>query len=107
MELTVEQIFLVGLVASGISAVIRLLSAKFGVELSKAVMTVIVSVVAFILAVLFNLPALPIYVEPIQFVLEWVTLISAYLGMATLIYNLILDKVLDKVNLTTERFLPG
>lgn len=107
MELTAEIIMIVGFVASILSAGIKLLSAKFGVELTKFWMTVIVAAVSIVLAVLFNLPALPVYGDdPMLYVTSWLTLISGYVGFATLIYNLILDKVLDKLKLTSARFLP-
>lgn len=105
MELLPEQIFIVGLVASALGVIIRLLSAKFGTELSKFWMTIIVAVVAVVLAVVFNLPTLPEYVDPFQYIGAWIGILSGYLGMATAIYNLILSKILDKLNLTVERFI--
>ena len=105
MEVTPEQVFLVGLVASGLAAIIRLLAAKAGFTLSKAWMSVLAAAVSVILAVLFNLPQLPEYIDPLQYLGEWISLASAYLGMATAIYNLVIDKLLEATNLTVERFL--
>lgn len=107
MELSPDQIFLVGIVASLLAAAIRLITAWVGgIELGKGWMSVIAGVVSLILAVLFALPeSLPICTEFMPCVTEWLALISAYVGFATLIYNIILDKLLDAVKLNTERFL--
>lgn len=103
--LSPEQIIIVGLVASALGVVVRLLSAKLGVEIGKFWMTIIVAVIALIMAVVFKLPELPEYIDPLQYVGAWVAIVSGYLGMATAIYNLVLDKVLDSLNLNVERFL--
>ncbi|MHA2201908.1 MAG: hypothetical protein ACXABN_18745 [Candidatus Thorarchaeota archaeon] len=96
MELTPEQVIIVGLVASGLAAVVRLIVAKWGNKvITKDWMTVIVSAVALILAVVFNIPNLPVYTDPLQYLGEWTVLLASYLGAATAIYNIILDKVLD------------
>jgi nitrate/nitrite transporter NarK len=109
MELSPDQILLIGIVASVLSAVLRLLVAKFGsTEISKFWMTIIVSVVSLILAVLFaGFPELPAYVDPFQYAMAWLAILSGYVGAATLIYNLLLDKVLDKVGLQVERLAAG
>jgi len=105
MELTAQQIMLIGFIASLLSVGVKLFSAKFGIELSKAWMTAIVAVISIVLAVLFNLPALPVYTDPMQYAAEWIALASGYVGFATIIYNILIDKVLDKLKLTSERFL--
>lgn len=107
MELTPEQVMIVGFVASVLSVIVKLISAKLGVNLSKAWMTVIVGGVSLVLAVLFNLPAIPAYSDPLQYLAEWLTILSGYVGFATIIYNIVIDKVLDKMKFTSERFLKG
>lgn len=102
--LSPEQILIIGLVASLLGAVLRFAANRFGFMPGKAAMTVVVAVVSLGLAVVFNLPALPIYVDPLQYLGEWLVILSGYVGMATAIYNLILDKIFDKLNLTQARF---
>ena len=106
MELTPEQVFLVGLFASILSAVLRFIAARTGKEIGKGWMTVVVAVVSMVLAIIFNLPQLPVYTDPLQYIGEWATLLSAYIGAATAIYNILLAQVLDKLDITVERFLP-
>jgi hypothetical protein len=109
MELSPEQILLIGIVASLLSAAFRLLVAKFGgTEISKFWMTIIVAVVSVVLAVLFGgLPELPAYLDPLQYASAWLLLLSGYVGSATIMYNLLLDKILDKANLGVERLASG
>jgi hypothetical protein len=105
MELTPDQVLIVGVVASILVVVLNFIAANFGYKLGKGTLTIVVAVVSGLLAVLFNLPKLPVYVDPLQYVGEWLALLSAYVGIATLVYNLIIDKVLQRLNLTQERFL--
>lgn len=105
IELTPEQLWIVGAVASVLSVAVRFLAARFGFSLGKGAMTVVVAVISFALAAAFNVPALPAYVDPVQFVGDWVALLASFVGPATVIYNLLLDKVLDRFGLTAQRFL--
>jgi hypothetical protein len=108
MELSESQLFLVGLIASGLAALLRLLTAKFAnFEIGKLGMTIIVGVIALVTAVLFSVPQLPVYVDPLQYLGEWLALATVYVGSATVIYNIVLDKVLDAIKLNTERFIEG
>ena len=104
MELSPEQVLIVGIVSSVLVVIVKLIAARLGRKLSKAVLTSAVAVVSFILAVAFQVPQLPVFADIFQFIGEWLTLLSAYVGFATLIYNLIIDKVLDAAGWTTERF---
>ena len=105
MELTPDQLLIIGLLASALTVVVKFIAANFGYSPGKATLTIVVAVFSSVLAVLFNVPQLPIYIDPLQYLGEWLALLSIYGGVATLIYNLIIDKVLDKANLTSERFL--
>jgi uncharacterized membrane protein YdcZ (DUF606 family) len=106
MEMSPEQIIIVGLIASLLSVVVKLVSAKLGKQLSKFWMTIVVGVISLILAVVFNLPQLPEYIDPLSYLASWLALLSGYVGAATIVYNLLIDKILDAANLTAERFLP-
>lgn len=104
MEVSPEVSLYVSIAAVLLGAVIRLLSARFGVVLSKFWMTIIVAVVSMVIAVIAQLPELPVFEDPLQYIGAWASLLSVYIGMATAIYNLLLSAVLDKLNLTVERF---
>ena len=97
MELSTEQIYLVGFIASVLGAIIRFAVVQFGgKELGKFWMTMIVAAVAVVVAVLFQPPALPVFMDTFQFAGDWLALIGAYLGSATLISNVMLDKLLKE-----------
>ena len=97
MELSTEQIYLVGFIASVLGAIIRFAVVQFGgKQLGKFWMTMIVAAVAVVVAVSFQPPALPVFMDPFQFAGDWLALIGAYLGSATLISNVMLDKLLKE-----------
>ena len=105
MELSPEQILIIGFVASFLATAIRLVTVWLGgPALGKGVMSIIAGAVSLGLAFLFFPSQWPVFGDPLQFLAEWLTLLSAYVGVATLIYNIVLDKLLNKVNLTPERF---
>ena len=104
MVLSPEQLLIVSLVASTLTVLFRFFASYFGFQPGKATLTVVVAVVSFMLAVVFNLPELPVYIDPLQYLAEVIAIVSAYVGMATLIYNVVFDKVLDALNWTAERF---
>jgi len=105
MELTVVQIAIIGLVAVVLIQVIKLLAAKLGVVLSKFWVSVVAMVFSIALAVVWQLPKLPVVTDPLEFLLELLQVIGGVVGFATLIYNLLLEKLLDGLGLTVARFL--
>ena len=105
MELTELQLYVIGLVASGLGVVLRFVAARFGLELGKVWMTIVVGVVAFGLALAFNIPELPACTDFWQCAQEYLALTTAYVGAATIIYNLLLDSILSRLGYTVERFL--
>ena len=104
MEISPEVAFFVGLAATVLAAIFRLLGARWGITLSKFWMTIIVAIFSMVIAVVANLPELPVYQDPLQYLGAWASLLSVYIGMATAIYNLLLSQLMDKLNLTVERF---
>jgi len=105
MELTVVQIAIIGLVAVVLIQIIKLLAAKLGVVLSKFWVSVVAMVFSIALAVVWQLPKLPVVTDPLEFLLELLQVIGGVVGFATLIYNLLLEKLLDGLGLTVARFL--
>ena len=97
MELTPEQLVLISVVATVLTAALKLLANWQGYKPSKAVLTSVVSVLSIVLAVLFDVPELPTYGNLLQYLGDWIATISPYVGLATLIYNYLLDKLVDYV----------
>lgn len=95
MTLTVDQVLLIGLVASALGWLIRLVVVKLlKKKISRTWITVIVFVVSAVLGFLFLVPKIPATTDPMELATALVNMAAAVLGMATLIYNIILEKVL-------------
>ncbi len=106
MELNLYQIFLVGLVASALVQALRLIGANFNVKFSKAVIGWISAGVSLGLAVYFLLDQLPALVgDPMELITALATYVGLIVGWATLIYNIVFDKLLDVVGLTVAKVL--
>lgn len=97
MELTPEQLILISVVATVLTAALKLLANWQGYKPSKAVLTSVLSVLSIVLAVLFDVPELPVYDNLLQYLGDWISTISPYIGVATLVYNYLLDKLVDYV----------
>lgn len=116
MELSPELVFVIGLVASVVVWLLRLL-AKNGKSIPDAVLTVGVYVVSGVLALLFatpSLPAFPPFVDMASFVpafLVWIgdllVPLSAFVGFAGLIYQSLLKRILEGAALKVTRFFNG
>jgi nitrate/nitrite transporter NarK len=109
MELTAGQLLIISAVATVVSAILRLVVAKFGgVEIGKGWMSILAYVVSVLLAVGFLWPLdLPVGGDPSQFVGALVALAGSVFGFATIIYNVLLDKLLDAVGLKVEELAAG
>ena len=109
MELTLAQLAVIGLVATALSAGLRLLVAKvLGKEIGKGWMSVIAYAVSVLLAVVFLWPLeLPAGGDPSQVVAALLALATSVFGFATVIYNVILDKLLDATGLQVEKLAEG
>lgn len=104
--LTEAQLVVIGLVASGVLWALRVLIAR-GVHLTKEAVATALYVISFSLAVGFTsltFPGFPPYTDPPSFIgalLTWIgsllALASPVAGMAYLIYNLLLKRVLDQM----------
>lgn len=104
MELDTFQLLVIGFVASVFAQVFKLIAARLGSEVPRLWITVAAFVISLVLAVVFMKPALPPVDDP-NFVLALVQLATAVLGAATVIYNVLLAKVFDKLSLSAAKVL--
>jgi hypothetical protein len=104
MSLTFEMLFVIGVVASMIVWIVKQFI-RIGKPIPDAWLTVGVYVVSFLLALAFTplvLPAFPVYVDLPTFIPLLITylgalvvVISAPVGLAALIYQALLKRIMD------------
>ena len=100
------QLFLIGLIASVIVYVIKLISSRMpNVSIKREWLTIFLYSIALGLSALWQgilLPTFPVFTDPVTFMsglLRWLAdilvAIGPSVGFATLIYNVLLARVLD------------
>ncbi len=94
MELTFEQVLLVGLIASAITQFLRFLADKANVNLGQEVVNVILFVVAIALGFLWMRPEIPVGGDPMELARVLLEAALGVVGFAGLIYNILLAKVI-------------
>jgi hypothetical protein len=94
MELSADQIIVVGLIASVVTQLLKLLADKAGFKPGKVVVNIGLLIVAVVLALFwggFNAPAPG--GDPMEFAVALLEQAIAVFGFASLIYNLLLKDV--------------
>lgn len=113
MELTAVQIIVIGLVASFVAQGVKILAARTGKPIGRKWVTVALMIVAIFLSFIWARPALPTWPAPVEDPMAYATLIlaffgqllavaSAIIGFAVLIYNLLLERVFEKLGAGKE-----
>ena len=110
--LSPEQIMLVGFIATALVLALKLLAQWFGYVPGRGPLTVLLYVISFVLGGIWTgvyLPPFPPSADPVsivanvlQFVADLLAMLAPVAGIATLIYNLLYEKVvvpaIKKVN---------
>jgi hypothetical protein len=94
MELNVGQLYLVGLVATLLAQLIKLIGAKWNWYPSRRVITLIAFAVAVVLAFIFWRPIIPAETDPMVLAGAILSAATGVLGAAVGIYNVILESLL-------------
>lgn len=107
MELTFEQVVILGLVATSVVQVIKWVLVYWkGMTLSKTKVSILVAVVSVVLALFFLFPTLSIVMsDPMDFIMSMVEQAGAVVGLAYLIYVWLLKAIIDKLGLSDEVLL--
>ena len=103
MELSPEQVLLVGMIASAITFVLKLLADWFGFKPGRGPLTIVLYVVALGLSGLWTgvfIPQFPPSTDPVsfagavlKFIADLLAMAAPVVGLATLIYNLLYENV--------------
>lgn len=101
--LSAEQIFILGALATALTFILRLLATYVGINLGRIGVNVLLFVVSVLFAVVwsdFQLP--PFSGNPVEFLAAIVQMVTPLVGMASLIYNVLYEKVV--VPITAKYF---
>ena len=103
MVLTSEQIMLIGFIATVLTLGLKLLAQYFNYVPGRAPLTIALYVISLVLGGLWSgifLPAFPPFVDVLtfgaavlQFISDLLAMVAPVVGIATLIYNLLYEKV--------------
>lgn len=104
-ELSLEQVLLIGFVAAVLAQIIKVIAAKLGHVLHKDWITAIAFVLSVALAFIWIAPKWVPTGDPMTDALNLVNQAGAVLGFATAIYNVLLEKVLAKLDGWMPEFL--
>lgn len=94
MELNVGQLYLIGLVATLLAQLIKLIGAKWNWYPGRGAITIIAFVVSIVLAFIFWRPIIPAETDPMALAGAILSAATAVLGAAVGIYNVILESLL-------------
>jgi hypothetical protein len=116
MEITATQVILLGLVATFLAQAIKLIYAWVKKPIDRKVVTVFLFAVSVILAYIFARPALPTWpvalpgADPgayalliVGFMGQLLAVVSAIMGFAFVVYNLLMEKVFNLLTVGETR----
>lgn len=84
---------LVSIIAPILVQLIKFVVSKLGWEMNKAVITIVVAVIAGVAAYILEAPTLPAYEDPMVLIQSLLTIAGTVVATATILYNLLLDKL--------------
>lgn len=99
-NLTPAQLALIGLAAAVLTQAIKLIFVWLKKEPNRTVITIVAFAASLALAYAFIKPTIGPIEDPMQFASYLFNEMGAVLGLATFIYNVLLDKLLEKLGLT-------
>jgi hypothetical protein len=94
-NMDVVTFILLSIVAPLLVQLIKVLTSKVGWEMDKPVITIVVAVISAGAAFILDAPNLPEYTDPMVFIQEMLTIAGSVFATATVLYNMLLDKVFD------------
>jgi hypothetical protein len=103
MELTPEQLLILGLVVVLITQVVKWVVVWFKVEqINKTILSIAVFVVSLILAVVWIKPTFPTnWTDFVTALSETLVIATALFGMAKIIYEWLIGRILDAISSRT------
>lgn len=108
LTLTPEQVIYVTIIATLLVELLKFVLKKWKqIKLTKFVITIIVYVLSMILAYFFLSPSIPASTDPISLTNSVLQIALSVFAYATLVYNLLLDKVITGLGNLLEAIKNG
>lgn len=105
-QLSASQVIIIGLVATVLVEILKFVAAKFqNVQLTRQVVSLVAFVVSLALALAWLLPSVIVSPDPMQTALDLLQQAAEVLGFATLVYNLLLAQLLEKLEVGAKALL--
>jgi len=92
------QLYLIGLVATVVAQIIKIIWSRLGKQISKFWITIVAFVLAVIFSAIWFQPVLPPAGDPMAYALALLSAATSVLGAAVAIYNVLLEKLLQKID---------
>jgi len=113
-ELDATLVIIIGLIAVFIATVLKLLIARAGVNIGRGWVTGGLFVISCVVAWFWVPPEVPVIPQIttgppemadmiVEYINQWVITAGSIIGFATLIYNVLMQKVFDKMGWITEK----
>jgi len=111
--LDANLVMLIGFIALILAQIVKIVFAKLNKPIHRGWITVITYIVSFVVAALWNIPsfpALPVVAGDPSIVVsavlayagEILAIVSGVVGFATLIYNVLLERVFERLGLSVK-----
>jgi len=91
------KLYLIGIAASVAAQIIKIIAVKFDKKPTKLGITLIAFAISVGMAAMWYRPVLPPTTDPMEFALALATAATSVLGAAVGMYNIILEKIFQKV----------
>jgi len=91
------KLYLIGIAASIVAQIIKIVAVKFGKKPTKVGITLIAFGLSIGMAAIWYSPVLPPITDPMEFALALFAAATSVLGAAVGIYNVILEKLFQKL----------
>jgi len=116
MNITPEQVIIIGFIAAALGQLLKVLVALIGVKIDRKWLTIALFAISLAISYLWAAPIVPAWpamdADPAVFggaIVGWIgsviSVASVIIGFATLIYNLLLAKVFDSLGWTSDKLL--
>lgn len=100
-----ELVMLIGMIVTVASQMIKLAAAKLNLKVDRKIVSLVAYVISIVLAVVWLKPTFPVSEDPMALTELLLTSAGTIFGFATLLYNIVLNPLLEKTGLTSQEVM--